>query len=105
MSAKHAIFDNAGYECPRLYTREECPEIEYPKYMSKMTIPGKYDPRGRYQGYIHKSKRAIRITSEICPWTICSYRLSAMDVNAFANIFHVSCSYDRENALIGNVYT
>ena len=44
MSAKHAIFDNAGYECPRLYTREECPEIEYPKYMSKMTIPGKYVP-------------------------------------------------------------
>ena len=44
MSAKHAIFDNAGYECPRLYTREEFPEIEYPKYMSKMTIPGKYVP-------------------------------------------------------------
>ena len=42
MSAKHAIFDNAGYECPRLYTREECPEIECPKYMSKMTMPGKY---------------------------------------------------------------
>ena len=27
-----------------------------------------------------------------------------MDVNAFANILHVSCSYDREDALIGNVY-
>ena len=44
MSAKHAIFDNAGYEYPRLYTREECKKIECPKYMSKMTIPGKYVP-------------------------------------------------------------
>ena len=120
-----------GKYAQKLYAREICPNYTcprdmphsimqgmnvqelYPRNMSENFMPEIYVkndnarqvcPRGRYQGDIHKNKMTIRIVNEICPWTICSYKLSAMGVNAFANILHVSCSYDREDALIGNVY-
>ena len=45
MSEKHDIFDNAGEECPRFYTREECQETECPEPMSKTIMSDKYAPK------------------------------------------------------------
>ena len=106
-----------SYTCPRDMPHSIMQGVNvrelYPRRMSENIVPEIYVkndnaryicPRGRYQRDIHTNKRTMRIASEICPWIIRTYEFSEMDVNAFANILHVSCSYTREDALIRNVY-
>ena len=69
-----------------------------------MTMPVKYAPEADIREIYPRIKEPYVLPVRYSPWTTYKYGLSTMDVNAFANILHVSCSYDREDALIGNVY-